>query len=159
MRLDFISGLQLYVLALNQTCCLKSAITQWIWPFPLSIIWCKDAKSLQSCQTLCDPTGCNLPGSSVHGILQARILEWVAMASSRDLPNSGIKPESLMSPALAGRFFTTNTTYLHLKKIPSNLCPIFPIPFLTLHQWGSGTHINFLTLSQILIVWVCKPAL
>ena len=37
----------------------------------------------QSCPTLCDPLDCSLPGSSVHGILQARILEWVAMPSSR----------------------------------------------------------------------------
>ena len=37
----------------------------------------------QSCQTLCDPMDCSLPGSSVHSILQARILEWVAMPSSR----------------------------------------------------------------------------
>ena len=37
----------------------------------------------QSCLTLCDPMNCSLPGSSVQGILQARILEWVAMASSR----------------------------------------------------------------------------
>ena len=41
------------------------------------------AKALQSCPTLCDPMDCSLPGSSVHGILQARILEWVAMPSSR----------------------------------------------------------------------------
>ena len=41
------------------------------------------AKSLQSCPTLCDPMDCSLPGSSVHGILQARILEWVAMPSLR----------------------------------------------------------------------------
>ena len=41
------------------------------------------AKSLQSCPTLCDLTDCSPPGSSVHGILQARILEWVAMSSSR----------------------------------------------------------------------------
>ena len=41
------------------------------------------AKSLQSCSILCDPMGCSLPGSSVHGILQARILEWVTMPSSR----------------------------------------------------------------------------
>ena len=39
--------------------------------------------SLQSCPTLCDPMDCSPPGSSVHGILQARILEWVAMPSSR----------------------------------------------------------------------------
>ena len=41
------------------------------------------AKSLQSCLTLGDPMDCSLPGSSVHGILQARILEWVATLSSR----------------------------------------------------------------------------
>ena len=41
------------------------------------------AKSLQSCLTLCDPMDCSSPGSSVHGILQARILEWVAMPPSR----------------------------------------------------------------------------
>ena len=37
----------------------------------------------QLCPTLCDPTDCNPPGSSVRGILQARILEWVAISSSR----------------------------------------------------------------------------
>ena len=41
------------------------------------------AKLLQSCPTLCDPMDYSPPGSSVHGILQARILEWVAMPSSR----------------------------------------------------------------------------
>ena len=44
---------------------------------------CASAKLLQSCPTLCDPMDCNLPGSSVYGILQAEILEWVAMPSSR----------------------------------------------------------------------------
>ena len=37
----------------------------------------------ESCPTLCDPIDCSLPGSSVHGILQARMLEWVAILSSR----------------------------------------------------------------------------
>ena len=41
------------------------------------------AQSLQSCPTLCDPVDCTLPGLSVHGILQARILEWVAISFSR----------------------------------------------------------------------------
>ena len=41
------------------------------------------AKSFQLCPTLYDPMDCSPPGSSVHGILQARILEWVAMPSSR----------------------------------------------------------------------------
>ena len=44
---------------------------------------CMRAKLLQLCLTVCDPMGCNPSGSSVHGILQARILEWVAMPSSR----------------------------------------------------------------------------
>ena len=47
--------------------------------------------------TLCDPTDCSLPGSSVNGILQARILEWVAIPFPGDLPNPGIEPRS---PAL-----------------------------------------------------------
>ena len=44
---------------------------------------CVCAKSLLSCLTLSDPMDCRPPGSSVHGILQARILEWVAMPFSR----------------------------------------------------------------------------
>ena len=44
---------------------------------------CVHAKSLQSCLTVCDPMDCSLPGSSVHGILQARILKWVALPSLR----------------------------------------------------------------------------
>ena len=40
------------------------------------------AKSLQSCPTLCDPIDCSPPGSSVHGIFQARVLEWGAIAFS-----------------------------------------------------------------------------
>ena len=52
----------------------------------------------QSCPTLCDPMDCSPPDSSVHGILQARILEKVAIPFSRgDLPDPGIKPQS---PAL-----------------------------------------------------------
>ena len=61
---------------------------------------CVPAKSLQWCPTLCDPMYCSSPGSSVHGILQARILDWVAMPSSRDLPDPGIEPESPVAPAL-----------------------------------------------------------
>ena len=48
----------------------------------------------QLCPTLCDPMDCSLPGSSLHGILQARILEWVAISFSRRSSDLGIKPES-----------------------------------------------------------------
>ena len=61
----------------------------------------------QSGLILCDPMYYSLPGSSVHGIFQARILEWVAAPFSRHLPDPGIEPASPAPPALAGRFFTT----------------------------------------------------
>ena len=65
----------------------------------------------QSSPTLCNPTDWGPPGSSVHGILQARTLEWVACPPAGDLPDPAIKPTPLMSPALAGGFFSSNTTW------------------------------------------------
>ena len=70
------------------------------------------AKLLYSCLTLCDSMDCNPPDSSVHGILQAGILAWVAMPSFR-----GSSPPrdqiwiSYDSPALAGESFTTSTIW------------------------------------------------
>ena len=66
------------------------------------------ARSLQSCLTLCNPTDCSLLGSSVHGILQARILEWFAIPFSSGSSLLSIKSVSLMSPAWTGGFFTTS---------------------------------------------------
>ena len=60
---------------------------------------------LSGCLTLCDPIDCRPPGSSVYGIFQTRILNWVAI--SWDLPNPGIERASLTSSALAGIVFTT----------------------------------------------------
>ena len=57
---------------------------------------------------------CSPPGPSVHGILQATILEWVVMPSSGDLPDPEIEPTST-SPALAGGFFTTSATWEALR--------------------------------------------
>ena len=50
----------------------------------------------------CDPTDHSPPCSSAHGILQSSVLEWVAISSSRDPPDPGIEPVSLIFPALAG---------------------------------------------------------
>ena len=60
-------------------------------------------KSLQSCPTLCDPRYCSPPGSSVHGILQARILKWVAIPFSR---GSSWPMDWTRVSCIAGRFFT-----------------------------------------------------
>ena len=51
------------------------------------------AKLLQSCPTLHDPMDCSLPGSSVHGSFQTRVLEWVAIAFSNDQPRQHIKKQ------------------------------------------------------------------
>ena len=64
------------------------------------------AKLLQSCSTLCRPMDCSPPGSSVHGILQARILEWVAMPSSR---GSFLPRDQTHGSCIASRFLTAET--------------------------------------------------
>ena len=74
------------------------------------------AKSLQLCLTLYDPMDCSWTGSSVRGIFQARIQEWVAISfSRRSSQQPGIKPAS---PALAGVFFITEPP----GKPPTLLC-------------------------------------
>ena len=85
-------------------------------------MWVSACGCTQSCPTLCDPTDGSLPGSSVHGILQARILEQVAMPSTGDFPEPGIEPESLMSPALAGSSY-----HQHQLESPGNTVHISPI--------------------------------
>ena len=58
----------------------------------------------ESRSTLCAPRDCSPPGSSVHRLLQARMLECVVPPALGELPDLGIKPVSLMSPTLAGGF-------------------------------------------------------
>ena len=65
----------------------------------------------QSCLTLCDSMDYSLPGFSVHRIFQVRILVWVAIPFSGNLPNPGIQPTSPSSPTLAGGFFTSGATW------------------------------------------------
>ena len=53
-----------------------------------------ESEVTQSCPTLCDRMACSLPGSSIHGIFQARILEWLPFPSPGDLPHLGIEAGS-----------------------------------------------------------------
>ena len=80
-------------------------------PYGIHVIKRVCVLSLFSLVPLCNAMDCSPPGESVHGILQARILEWIAMPSSRDLLDPGMEPMSLVSPALAGEFFTASTTW------------------------------------------------
>ena len=72
---------------------------------------CLLAQSLQLCLSLCDPMDWGPQASSVHGLLQARILECLTFPSPGNLPGLGIKCVSLRSPAFTGKFFTTSTTW------------------------------------------------
>ena len=81
---------------------------QWIWwPFCLLLL------VAQSCPTLCDLRDCSPPGSSVHGILQARILEWVAIPFCR---GSSWPTDWTSVSSIVGRFFTVRDT----RKAPLN---------------------------------------
>ena len=70
------------------------------------------AKSFQLCLTLCDPMDCSPPGFSIHEVLQAGILEWVAVSSSK----ASSRPRNwtcvCYMSTLAGGFFTTNATVI-----------------------------------------------
>ena len=84
----------------------------------------------QSYLTLCDPMDCSPPGSSVHGILQARILEWVAMSSSGGSSQPGIKPRS---PTLQADSLPSEPPGEHLNLLYSltsffkRHCPCHPV--------------------------------
>ena len=59
----------------------------------------KESEVTQLCSTLCNLVDCSPPGSSVHGVFQARVLEWVAISFSGDLPDPGTGPRSPVSQA------------------------------------------------------------
>ena len=64
-------------------------------------------KLFQSCLTLCNPIDCSPPGSSVHGILQARLLECVAISSSKGFSRFKEQIPVSCGSCIAGGFFTT----------------------------------------------------
>ena len=72
--------------------------------FPFFISLPSESEVTQSCLTLCDPVDCSPPGSSIHGILQARILEWVAISFSRE---SSKPSDGTQVSCTADRFFTS----------------------------------------------------
>ena len=76
----------------------------------LKKVVCVHPKLLQLCLTLCNPRDRSPPGSSVHGILQARTLE-LPFSSLGDLPDLGVEPATFKSPALAEGFFTTSAAW------------------------------------------------
>ena len=94
--------LLVYRLSLSMSICVSHLSVSAI--YPSSAYLHPRPKSLQSCLTLCDPTDCSPPGSSLHGILQAGILEWVAFPFSRE--SSQPRARAQVS-CIAGQFFTS----------------------------------------------------
>ena len=121
------------------------------------------AKLLQLCMTLCDPMDHSLPGSSVHGILQARILEWEKKKKKKEYwsglpcPPPGplptlqrSNPHLLRPPALVGGFFTTSTTLFSCSIVSQSMGPFQLQPARLLFLWnfpgrntGVGCHFLF----------------
>ena len=95
---------------------------------------CMCAISLQSCPTLCNPMNCTLSGSSVHGILQARIWESVAMPSSRGSSPPRDWTHISCSSCIAGRFFTTDPLLLLLLLSRFSRVRLCAIPEMAAHQ-------------------------
>ena len=91
------------------------------------------AKWLQSCLTLCDYMDSSLPGSSVHGILQARILKWVAMSFSILMNIWLMKTMYLYIKFIS--FWLWNTFFLSVKYAPSTLLRVM------IYQWTKRTEI------------------
>ena len=119
----------------------------------MSIQWSTGGSlATQACLTMCNPMDCGPPSYSVHGISQARILECSfssTFPSPGDLPHPGIKSAS---PALAGRFFTTewpSVQFSSVTKSCSTLCdPMNPsTPGLPVHHQlleFTQTHVHWL---------------
>ena len=75
-----------------------------------------ESEVAQSCPTLSDPIDCSLPGSSIHGIVQARVLEWGAIAFSNDQPRQHMKKQRLYfaNKGLSSQGYGFSCEYIHI---------------------------------------------
>ena len=120
----------------------------------------QELSPLQACihakllQLLCDPVDCSPPCSSVHRILQARILEWVAMLSPRGYSQPRNWTHVSSSPALAGGFFISSTTWeatflrVKVKVAQSCLTLCNPMDYSPWNSPGQNTGVGSLSLLQ-----------
>ena len=133
-------------------CFHTSCFCCYCWVFFQSHVFKYYMLVTQACQTLCNPMNCSLPGSSVHGILQARILEWVVIPFFRG--SSWPRNWSWVSH-IAGRFFTIWATRKAPKilKIHAVVCLLKfenHVRWLTVKvDWHLGT--------STVLPWSCMP--
>ena len=110
---------------------------------PLCQIILKWSEVAQLCQTLWDPVDCSLPGCSVHGILQARILEWIAISFPRG--SSQPRDQTRVSH-IAGRCFTLWATK---ETQPNNISPPYCIPG-SLSHFLCKSDLDYMYISHLL---------
>ena len=101
----------------------------------------------QSCTTLCNPTDCSPPGSSVHGILQTRILEWVAISFSK---GSSQPTDQILISCIVGGFFTNWVITYTCVCVCVCVCIIF---FGFLSHLGHHSALN--AIQEVLIGYLC----
>ena len=108
----------------------------------------------RSYPTLCDPTDCSPPGFSVRGILQARILEWVAIPSPGDLPDPGIEPGLLHCRQILQYQVLNSVCCLLITAQQTVTFTTTPTPVTLVIVYApsqsSGTHLNVPLLQLIL---------
>ena len=112
---------------------LSPVFGSWYW---VTLKVKSESEVAQSCLTLFDPMDCSLPGSSLHGILQARVLEWVAISFSR---GSSRPRDRTWVSLIPGRRFNLWATreacyYLLIFTVANNTCYLYSILFQTSYQ-------------------------
>ena len=113
-------------------------------------------QALQSCLTLCGPMGCSPAGSSVHGILLARVLEWVAMTSSRAFSQLRDWTGVSCASCITGRFF------IHWAILGAPRCSsTLSYPWLPLSRLprGSAVHSPSVFPASLICLWWPSPLL
>ena len=133
--------------------------------FLKQLFWCRHSLNsvcvwlvTQSCLTLCDPMDCNLLASSVHGISQARILEWIAITSSRGSSQPGTPTWVSWSPAWAGRFSLYHRDNIW-EKVEMRSCTKDTLVFILIIpisiHYSASILLLLLLLSCFSRVWLC----
>ena len=116
---------------------LKLKMEEGLWILLFTLCVCMCVKSPQLHPTLCHPMNCSPPGSSVHGILPARPLEWVAMPSSRGSP----QPRDWRQVSHTAGGFCSNIPHVPLKNYKRGLLSSLPFEDPVIYSAQDGVNL------------------
>ena len=123
-------------------CSFLESLGEHVFSWPLELLCVCACSVAQLCPTLCDLMGCSLSGSSVHGILQAGVVEWVAMPFSRGFPQA--RDETHISwGSCIGRWTLYHwATWEALRLLGAACIPWFPALFFHLQKQNSRSSFS-----------------